>query len=165
MKKLTLIRHAKSSWDNPTLADFDRPLNARGERDLPALCLRIDEYSLRPEKILSSGAKRAEVTASAIADQLRLPLDAMQILPELYDACYETLLHTLQNQHDSLRHIMLVGHNPGIEELGYLLTHERLEKYPTCGMLHIHLSVTSWSELAESCGTKEIFDFPKLHAK
>lgn len=163
MRLLTLVRHAKSSWKNPDLNDFDRPLNKRGCRDLPLLAERITQFDIHPDFILSSGAKRAAATSDAIAKALPLPNDEVLQLPELYASCYETLLNTLQNQPDRYRHIMLVGHNPGLEDLGFFLTHEMLEKFPTAGVMHIHLSITRWSELAESCGTLTLFDYPKLH--
>ncbi|NVK40879.1 MAG: histidine phosphatase family protein [Oceanospirillaceae bacterium] len=164
MKKLTLIRHAKSSWDNPALDDFDRPLNKRGERDLPAMAQRVRRFGLFPDRLLSSGAVRALTTAEALADTLELD-DEQQllVLPELYESCYQTLLHQLQQQDDHWQHLMVVGHNPGLENLGYYLTHERLVKFPTSAVMHIHLSITRWCELAESCGNLELFDYPKKH--
>ncbi len=165
MKKLTLVRHAKSSWEFPHLSDFERPLNPRGHRDLPALAERIAEFGLYPDLIISSGAVRALDTAEVIADRLRQPAEYFTEIPELYESCYETLLNTLQNMPDQHRHIMLIGHNPGLQDLGYYLTHESLAKFPTAALMHIHLSITSWCELAESCGTLELFDYPKKHCQ
>lgn len=163
MRQLTLIRHAKSSWDDPTLSDFERPLNKRGTRDLPGLGMRIAKFELFPDRILSSGAVRAMATAEAVSHALEIPTGEIREIPELYESCYETLLNVLQNQSDRYRHIMLFGHNPGLEMLGYFLTHEKLDKFPTGALMHIHLSITSWSELAESCGTLTLFDYPKKH--
>lgn len=163
MRQLTLIRHAKSSWSDPDLHDFERPLNKRGMRDLPALGQRIAEFGLAPDLIITSSATRALTTAIAVSHALEYPRDAIREIPELYESCCETILNVLQNQSDRYRHIMLFGHNPGLETLGYFLTHEALEKFPTAGLMHIHLSVTAWSELAESCGTLTRFDYPKLH--
>lgn len=165
MRELTLIRHAKSSWSDPNLSDFERPLNARGMRDLPPLGQRIVEFELFPDLILSSGAVRAIATAETVSHALDMPVEAIQEIPELYESCYETLLNVLQNQSDCYRHIMVFGHNPGLEDLSYFLTHDVLNKFPTAGVLHIHLSITRWSELAESCGTQTRFDYPKLHQK
>lgn len=163
MRQLTLIRHAKSSWSDPNLHDFERPLNKRGMRDLPALGQRIAEFGFSPDLIITSSATRALTTAIAVSHALEYPRDQIQEVPEIYESCYETILNVLQNQSDRYRHIMLFGHNPGLEDLGYFLTHEMLEKFPTAGLMHIHLSVTSWSEMAESCGTLTRFDYPKLH--
>lgn len=163
MRQLTLIRHAKSSWSDPALTDFERPLNKRGNRDLPALGQRIAQFDLYPDLILSSGAVRAMTTAESVANALDIPPEEICEIPELYESCYETLLNVLQNQSDRYKHIMLFGHNPGLEMLGYFLTHESLAKFPTSAVMHIHLSVTRWSELAESCGTLTLFDYPKKH--
>lgn len=161
MKKLTLIRHAKSSWADPTLPDFNRPLNKRGQDDLPRMSTRVARQLPQADLILSSGATRARATAEEL---INLQLDApLAFVPELYESCYETLLNILQSQSDRHQHLIVVGHNPGLESLGYYLTHEQLEKFPTAAVLHIHLSVRSWSELAESCGTSSWFDYPKLH--
>jgi len=163
MKKLTLIRHAKSSWEDPTLDDFDRPLNRRGERDLPAMAQRVRDFGLEPDRLLTSGALRAFTTAKALVDALELNSEQMLVQPELYETHYQTLLHQLQQQSDHWHHLMVVGHNPGLENLGYYLTHERLAKFPTAAVLHIHLRINRWCELAEFCGSVELFDYPKLH--
>ncbi len=163
MRKLTLIRHAKSSWADPQQNDFDRPLNQRGELDLPLMAKRVRDFGLYPDRILTSGAARALSTAEALADTLEIAADQVRELPELFESCSETLLHVLQQQPDHYHHLMLIGHTPGLDALGYYLTHEHLDKFPTSAVLHIHLSITRWSELAESCGTRVLFDYPKLH--
>ncbi|MCP8689446.1 SixA phosphatase family protein [Marinobacterium sedimentorum] len=163
MKKLTLIRHSKSSWADPLLNDIDRPLNKRGESDLPLMAKRVRDFGLFPDRILTSGALRALTTAEALADTLELGSEQLHELPDLYESCSETLLHVLQQQPDHCHHLMLVGHSPGLDSLAYYLTHEALQKFPTSAVLHIHLSITRWCELADSCGTRELFDYPKLH--
>ncbi len=163
MKKLTLVRHAKSSWKDPSLNDFDRPLNKRGKRDLPAMVERLHQFEIRPDLIISSGANRALTTAKAIKARLGVTQEQFIIQPELYESCSETLLYVLQNQSNLPQHIMLVGHNPGLEILGFHLTQEHLEKFPTAAVMHIHLSVTHWDELAEGCATLTLLDYPKKH--
>ncbi|WP_261843855.1 SixA phosphatase family protein [Aliamphritea ceti] len=163
MKQLTLVRHAKSSWKDPQLADFDRPLNKRGLRDLPGLASRAGKMGLRPDLIISSGANRAINTAVQLARGIGYPPEEIENIAELYHARSETLMNLLQSQSDIHKHIAVVGHNPALELLATYLTGERLRKFPTCGLLHIPLSITCWTELAESCGTLEIFDYPKLH--
>lgn len=162
MKQLTLIRHAKSSWADPTLADFDRPLNKRGRRDLPLMAQRVHAHLPAVDLILTSGAKRAHVTALEVATEIE-PSAILESIPELYESCVETLLNVLQMQSDQYRHLVMVGHNPGLESLLYYLCHARVDKFPTAAVAHLHLNVVSWSELAESCGTLEWFDYPKLH--
>lgn len=163
MKKLTLVRHAKSSWKDPSLNDFDRPLNKRGKRDLPAMAERLHQFDIKPDLIISSGANRALTTAQAIKTRLGVTQEQFSIQPELYESCSETLLYVLQNQNNTPQHIMLVGHNPGLEMLGFYLTQEHLEKFPTAAVIHMYLSVTRWDELAEGCATLTLFDYPKKH--
>ncbi|PIE23382.1 MAG: phosphoglycerate mutase [Neptuniibacter caesariensis] len=163
MKQLTLIRHAKSSWKHPELADFDRPLNKRGKKDLPDMTERIYQSNLHPDLLLSSGARRAVTTANAVASRLKLKPEQFQIIPELYESSSETLLYTLQNLPDKLTHVMLVGHNPGLEMLIHFLTQNQLEKFPTAAVFSMHLSIAQWAELAEGCATPILFDYPKKH--
>ncbi|WP_415902727.1 SixA phosphatase family protein [Neptuniibacter sp. QD29_5] len=164
MKRLTLIRHAKSSWKDPTLDDFERPLNKRGQRDLPKMATRLGEYGIEPELILASNANRALTTASEIHRHLNLKPEQLQTHPELYASCTETLMYLLQNQSDHLNSIMLVGHNPALHQLADMLTQSHLEKFPTAAVLHMHLSITQWHELAAGCATSILFDYPKKHA-
>ena len=165
MKKLTLIRHAKSSWKDPELADFDRPLNKRGKRDLPHMADRVHHFELKPDLVLSSGAKRAITTAKAVVARLELDTEQLQVIPELYEACSETLQLILQNLPEEITHVMLVGHNPGLEMLAYHLTQSFTAKLPTAAVLSMHLSITQWEELAEGCATEVLFDYPKQHLK
>jgi len=163
MRLLTLVRHAKSSWDDPQLSDFDRPLNRRGQKDLPLMAERLYKFGVSPDLILSSSALRAITTAEQIAQALDYPQKKIIEIPELYHARVETLINLLQGQSDHYRHLMVVGHNPTLELAGSYLSDERIAKFPTSGVLHLALSITSWEELAESCGTLELLDYPKLH--
>lgn len=163
MKQLTLIRHAKSSWKDPGLSDFERPLNKRGKRDLPLMAERVRSFELIPDRLLYSSAVRTRATSQVLCDTLHLPTAACIDVPEMYEACWETLLNLLQGQPDSLQHVMLVGHNPGIADLGNYLSGEHLLQVPTASVQHLILSVLTWSELAENCATRQRFDYPKLH--
>ncbi len=163
MKHLTLVRHAKSSWKDPDLTDFDRPLNKRGKNDLPEMAERLYLQQIIPDLIITSGARRALTTATAIQKRLKISEDNFVIQPEVYESFSETLLYLLQNCPDHARHLMLVGHNPGLETLGFYLCQQHVTKFPTAAVMHIHLSIKNWQELAEGCGTIELFDYPKKH--
>ncbi len=162
MRTLTLIRHAKSSWKDPELDDFLRPLNKRGKRDLPLMVERLAAAGLQPDLCLTSAANRAITTAQYTCAHLENQPPLAEI-PELYESCKETLLNVLQQQSDQHHYIMMFGHNPGLQQLGEYITGERFEKFPTCAVMHIHLSITCWSELAAGCGTLNWLDYPKLH--
>ena len=143
MKTLLILRHAKSSWDDPALDDHERPLNARGERDAPRIGRFARDERLAPELILSSDAVRAHVTAAAMADATggQLLLD-----PRLYHASAAEILAVLRSvvQHNAAT-VMIDGHNPGLEELIAQLTGER-EHFPTAALAQIALPIERWSD-------------------
>ncbi|MBQ0756382.1 MAG: histidine phosphatase family protein [Amphritea sp.] len=163
MKMLTLVRHAKSSWNNPELSDFDRPLNKRGKKDLPLMAARLTDMNIQPDLILSSGARRAITTAEQIALEQDYATDKIIEIPELFHARSETLINLLQGQSDHYRSLLVVGHSPTLEMTSYYLTQELIPKFPTSGVIQLALSITSWEEISESCGTLERLDYPKLH--
>lgn len=144
MKTLLILRHAKSSWDDPALDDHERPLNARGEKDLTRIGYLARDERLAPELILSSDAVRAQVTATAMADVTggQLLLD-----PRLYHATAADILAVVRSV---VRHhagtVMIVGHNPGLEELLAQLTGE-WERLPTAALAQIELPIARWSDL------------------
>lgn len=163
MKRLTLIRHAKSCWKNPDLNDFDRPLNKRGKRDLPKMVERVALLEQQPDYLLSSAANRTATTANSLSMRLGLTPEHVELVPELYESRCETLIYILQAQVNSAEHIMLVGHNPGLIELAEFLTQTKFHKFPTAAVAQMHLSITQWQELAAGCATLTHFDYPKKH--
>ena len=161
MKRLTLLRHAKSSWDNPSLADFDRPLNRRGERDAPDMGQRLAKRNIRPSLIVSSTANRAVTTARIIARAIGYPLEFIHTTRELYLASTGTLLQVLASEGHGFNDVMLVGHNPGMTDLANRVSDARIDNIPTCGVFAIDTDVEDWQELAERPGRLAWFDYPK----
>ena len=149
MKTLLLLRHAKSSWDDPALADHERPLNARGEKDAPRVGQLARDEGLVPDLIVSSDAVRARLTAEAIADATG---GQMLVDPRLYHASATEILAAVRSvvEHRVVKRdvatVMVVGHNPGLEELIALLT-EELEHLPTAALAQIALPIERWSSL------------------
>ena len=149
MKTLLVLRHAKSSWDDSALDDHERPLNARGEEDAPRMGQLAREEGLAPDLIVSSDAVRARLTAEAMADATggRILLDA-----RLYHASATEILAVLRSvvEHSDVENgvatVMIVGHNPGLEQLIALLTGE-LEALPTAALAEIALPIERWSAL------------------
>jgi phosphohistidine phosphatase len=132
MIRLALVRHAKSDWSSPGLADHDRPLNGRGERDAPVMAARLADEGFDPDVILSSTALRARTTAQAFADEFGLPVD---LQPQLYAASGSTLLAAVSDAGATgVASVMLVAHNPGITDLAYALSQERIQHMPTCAI-------------------------------
>jgi phosphohistidine phosphatase len=145
MKTLLILRHAKSSWKEPEMADHDRPLNKRGKQDAPRIGRLIRKEELAPDLILSSSARRAYKTAQAVAEESGYAGE-VQLSPELYAAGPEAYLEALCGLGDELSRVMVVGHNPGLEELVETLTGESLT-LPTAALAQVALPIQHWQEL------------------
>ncbi len=117
MKRLYLIRHAKSSWDDPSLDDFDRPLSKRGKHDAPLMGKLLKQKNIIPDLILSSPAKRAKKTAKKIAKELGKA--NIVYLDELYDASSQDLLADIKKISDTYTTVFLIAHNPRLNMLAY----------------------------------------------
>ena len=161
LRRLTLLRHAKSSWQESGTSDHDRPLNQRGERDAPVMGRRLLARGARPSLILTSTALRARHTAQIIARELGYPGEFLQREPELYLATPEQIMAVLARQADSFRNIIVCGHNPGLTELANRLTDSDIDNIPTCGMVEIELTLASWADIATATGDLQLFDYPK----
>jgi phosphohistidine phosphatase len=147
MKTLLILRHAKSEWDEPGVADHDRTLSGRGKRDAPRMGQRLRAEQLAPDLIVSSSAKRARKTAKLVAEACGYEGE-IQLEPDLYMAGPEAYLEVLQEAPDSCETVMVVGHNPGLEELLETLTGEA-EALPTAAVAQVTLPIESWRELSE----------------
>lgn len=164
MKRLILVRHAKSSWSDADLADFDRPLNERGKKDAPRMGKRLKERSTHPDIMLTSPAVRALHTCQVIAEVLDFPLAKIKTDRDLYHASDDQLLRVisrLPETSDKEQIVMLFGHNPGLTEFAERLLNETFDNIPTCGVVSAVLQVEKWKDVFWGCGKKEYFDFPK----
>jgi phosphohistidine phosphatase len=162
MKRLTLVRHAKSSWKDRTLDDSQRPLSRRGEQDAPKMGARLLARKARPSLIMSSPAARALATAKLIADTLGYPMEFLQVEPRLYLATPKEMLALIAGQEDSFSDLLLVGHNPGMTEVANRLVPElRLDNLPTAGVVAMDFQTRKWSELPATRGELAYYDYPK----
>jgi phosphohistidine phosphatase len=165
MKKLYLIRHAKSSWDKPEMDDFDRPLNDRGKKDAPRMGKRLKEKDLTPDVMISSPATRALDTCRAIAQVLGYPHEKIIIDRRLYHASEDQLLKVVQELKDRPKDeeeiVLLFGHNPGLTDFANELLNQNIDNIPTCGIVTAKLNIKNWKDAAFGCGKMEFFDFPK----
>jgi len=116
-RTLLILRHAKSSWDSDAATDFDRPLAKRGEKDAPRMGAWMKQEGLRPDHVVSSPAQRAKQTVLAATKKLGIEPDAIHWEPEVYGASLRTLLQVLAACPSKAKTVLLVGHNPGLEEL------------------------------------------------
>ena len=146
MKTLLLLRHAKSSWKDDSITDHERPLNKRGKKTAPLMGHLLRENNLVPELIVSSTAVRARTTAEAAAEACGYPGE-VTLTEELYLATAGEILKYAQDRtEETLGRIMLVGHNPGMEELVNILSGQR-EPFPTAALAVFELGIDSWRKL------------------
>ena len=161
MKTLTLVRHAKSSWKDNSLADRDRPLNKRGEHDAPIMGKRISEAGIRPSLIVCSPAVRAWTTAKIIANEIGYPLEFLQREKQLYLASLDDLLDIIFSQEAGFTSLMLVGHNPGLTAFANYLSPGVTNNVPTAGVVSVTFDREDWN-LYELPETELLtFDYPK----
>lgn len=161
MKVLTLVRHAKSSWDYPELPDFERPLSARGRKDAPAVAAMLKKARIRPERLVSSPALRAITTARMFAAKLGIEPEEIQVSPHIYEASPQALMHIVRSLLDLEDDVMLFGHNPGISRFAQQLASCPFDEMPTCGAVRIELPAKTWSMVKPGTGTVLRYDYPK----
>lgn len=167
MKKLYLVRHAKSSWDDPDMSDFDRPLNDRGEKDAPRMAKLLKERKVFPDRMVSSPAVRALATCKAFAKVLDFDKHKIEKVDKLYHASVESWISVLrslkEHKGDSEDVALVFGHNPGITEFANELLNVQIDNIPTCGIVSATLNIDQWKEISFGCGKLNAFDYPKMN--
>jgi phosphohistidine phosphatase len=161
MLRLTLVRHAKSSWDDPAAGDFERPLNARGKRDAPVMALRVSALRRLPDHLVSSPALRAISTARVFAERLGVAEDDIVLDQRIYDASRKTLIDVVRSLPAASRHAILFGHNPGFSDLSKWLATCPFDEMPTCAVASFELQVAEWREVGPGCGRLTRYLYPK----
>ena len=162
MKTIILVRHAKSSWAEAGLSDFDRPLNERGKRDAPEMARRIAGRGLSVDFLVSSPAKRARKTASIFAETLSIDPSRLQLVQELYLANERDFIRAIESIDDQYKTVIIFSHNPGITEFANSLTSVRVDDMPTCAAYALTSDSPSWKEFMKSEKSFLFFDYPKL---
>lgn len=161
MKTIFLIRHAKSSWDQPLLKDIDRPLNKRGFRDAPFMANMLSHKIKVPDRLISSPAKRAFTTATYFAEAFKVEPANIQQERGIYEAYAQELLYLIQQLDSSLDTVCLFGHNPGFTNLANQFTSDFIDNVPTCGIVEIAGDITDWSEFQKKKVAVKAFYVPK----
>lgn len=159
MKTLFLLRHAKSSWKDAMLADFERPLNGRGLKAAPLIGRYLRRKKIRPDLILSSPAERARQTTALVMEAAKLSAE-LRYDERIYEASAGRLLEIISQIEESASTVLLVGHNPGMEELLAHLTGES-QTMPTAALAEISLDIDKWSKARERSGRLEWMVKPK----
>jgi phosphohistidine phosphatase len=160
MKTLFLVRHAKSSRDDPSLPDRDRPLDERGKQDGPTMGKRLAKRDVKPDLLLSSPALRALTTAQLIAEEIGYKLKDIVVDDRLYASDADDLLAVIRALDRKLNRVMLFGHNPEFTDLAHRLSSEIIEM-PTCAVAEFHFDTNAWSDVGERKPAKVVFDYPK----
>jgi phosphohistidine phosphatase len=160
VKTLYVLRHAKSDWGDESLRDFDRPLNHRGRKAARAVGREMRERGICPDLVIASPAVRAKETLERVLEgfgrDVRVTEDR-----QIYEAATGTLLEIVRAAPDDVEHLMIVGHNPGFQNLVVTLTEpcalreEAGEKFPTGALAEIRFSIDRWSAVAAGAGQLE----------
>lgn len=163
MKTLFLLRHAKSDWANSGMSDHERPLNSRGQKEAPLIGNHLKNEGILPDLWLSSTAKRAEQTILAVANVLSYNKSVIQFDEKLYDFSFPPYVDVLKSCDSVHNSILLVAHNPSLEEFASFLIGDDWERYeiPTAGLLKFDLAIQNWVEIKKGCGKMHWFITPK----
>ena len=162
MKILYLLRHAKSSWNNPGLGDKQRPLNSRGKQNAPQMGERFKSRGETLDLVLSSSARRAHDTAKLFTAECGYPHQKVEIEEGLYFLGNHSIEELIRQQGDSVQALMLVFHNPDITSFANSLDYElTIDNVPTCGLLRFECDIEDWSQWSRDSTRFEYFDYPK----
>ncbi len=162
-KTLYLIRHAKSSWDDASLRDHDRPLNKRGKRDAPLMANVLKKKGVKPDLIYSSTAVRALEFAKVIAETLDFKRKNIDATKDLYMADVNEMLGILRSVDNSAETVFMVSHNPYITEFANSLCNYNLDNIPTSGVFCVEFDVKKWKDIDLGKGRFVSFDYPKKY--
>jgi phosphohistidine phosphatase len=147
MKQLLIVRHAKSSWDNPGLEDYQRPLLERGKKKTRYILDYLLKQQIRPDLIISSHATRALDTAKIIAHALFIPEDKIIISKNLYHGDAESLFNHFYDMNDAVNSLMMVGHNPTLTYFSNYFLDKKIDNLPTSGVVCIEFKTDLWTQI------------------
>lgn len=160
-KRLILVRHAKSDWGNPSVRDFDRPLNRRGDINAPEMAQRMISQKIYPELIVSSPALRAITTAKYFAKAWEIALEVIQMDKNIYEADLKTLLNIVNHFDNHHNTIVMFGHNPGFTDFVNYLSDVSIYNMPTCSVVMLEFPFEEWNLVSNSTAKVLLFDYPK----
>jgi len=162
LKTLLLIRHAKSSWDDAGLSDYERPLNDRGKKDAPLMAGRLHDRGIKIDAFISSPAKRAKKTAEQFVKQYKKEAEVLILKTELYMAGEEAFNGVIEKLDDQFDCVAIFSHNPGITDFANSLVNDaRIDNIPTCGIFAVSIEAKKWYKFKEAKKKFLFFDYPK----
>ena len=162
MKTLYIVRHAKSSWGDFTLPDFERPLNDRGKRDAPVMAKRLLQRNLHVDSFISSPAKRALKTCKLFCKEHNFPQEKIIIMDVLYHAPRATFYEVIEKIDNRSNSVAIFSHNPGITDFVNSLSPDlRLDNMPTCAVLAVSSDIDNWPDFRTQSKKILFFDYPK----
>ncbi|MEZ4907899.1 MAG: histidine phosphatase family protein [Saprospiraceae bacterium] len=162
MKTVYFMRHAKSSWDNLSLSDHDRPLNSRGIKNATNMAKYLKDKNETIDIIISSTALRAFETAEHFNEIIQTYNLIKE--PNLYHSSPREILNVVNNIHEEVDSAMIVAHNPGMTELINLFSKEDIYNVPTAGLFKVNFDTKTWEQASFANGTMEYFIYPKSFA-
>lgn len=161
MKTIILVRHAKSSWDDFSLRDEERPLTDRGKKNAAEMAKRLRKKDIDIDAILTSPAKRAKATADYFADEFDLPKKKFVVMPELYMAGYNAFVSSIRQAPRKADCIAVFSHNNGITEFANTLSATRIDHMPTCSVFAVKVDLKDWADFEPGNAEFYFFDYPK----
>jgi len=161
-KILLLVRHAKSSWNDPSLNDFERPLNERGKKDAPEMAKKLNSKKINIDAFVSSPAKRARQTCKYFAKEFDLKKKNVVREPKLYEAGEESFYEVIEGFRNKWDSVAIFSHNPGITSFANSLTENRVDDMPTCSVFAVKVSADKWKEFRTAKKEFLFFDYPKI---
>lgn len=163
MKHLYLIRHAKSDWSDEGKGDFERSLNKRGQKAILTMANALKERKIMPDLILSSSAKRAQLTAKGLAKEIGYS-GKIKYIDALYMAEPIDVISIIKEIKDKHDNIFIIGHNPETTELTDLMLDDYIDNIPTLGIVALKLPIKHWKKLKPEKAKLRFFIYPKMYA-
>ncbi|MEO7445244.1 MAG: histidine phosphatase family protein [Ferruginibacter sp.] len=161
MKSVLLIRHAKSSWDDPTMQDFDRPLNERGKKDAPVMATHILKAGFKIDLFVSSPAKRALKTCKIFVKTYDKTTDDILLIDDLYHAGAEVFNQVIKSMDDNFKRIAIFSHNPGITDFVNSLNADfHIDNMPTCAVCGVKADIKNWKDWETAKKITTVFEYP-----
>jgi phosphohistidine phosphatase len=162
MKTLLLVRHAKSSWDDFSLSDFERPLNERGKNDAPKMGKRLRKKNVKIDAFISSPAKRAKKTAQYFIKEFDGKEDDIIFISSLYDASVSDFNAAIKTIDDKYDNVAIFSHNPGITQFANeLVSGANIDNMPTCSVFAVKANTDRWKDFSKTKKEFLFFDYPK----